>query len=368
MRGIFFKVARDRVRRRGPGPALTTPAAAGRPSLLHRPAGFWLAVSAALALLGCDARREATVVVYTSVDQVFAARILEDFTRATGVQVAAVYDAEAGKTTGFLRRIEREAADPRCDVWWSSEVFGTIELARAGLLETYASPAAADVPAAWKDAQARWTGVAARARVLAYRTAPARPPATWRALAQSGWEGRMALANPNFGTTRGHVAAMFAYWGADAARGFLAQLAELREQRVFVADGNAQCVRMLADNQVDLCWTDTDDVWAARRDRQQVAPIYLDLDVGLPPVWIPCTVARVRGGPNPAAARRLIDYLVSAEVERALAESDSRNAPVRQALRRSLGPETHEPRPLDFERIADALPQAMQAVREYLID
>lgn len=82
---------------------------------------------------------------------------------------------------------------------------------------------------------------------------------------------------------------------------------------------------------------------------------------------IPCSVALVKGGPNPEAARRLVDFLVSAEVERRLAKSDSRNIPVRAKLRAELGvelpPETH----LSYDAIADAMDVSLEAVREILI-
>ena len=84
-------------------------------------------------------------------------------------------------------------------------------------------------------------------------------------------------------------------------------------------------------------------------------------------MWIPSTVALIRGGPNPDQARRLIDFLLSAEVERALAESDSRNVPVRRSLHDDLSFGSRIPVPLDFERISNALPDAMRVARDILL-
>ncbi|RMF82950.1 MAG: extracellular solute-binding protein [Planctomycetota bacterium] len=319
--------------------------------------------------LGCGTGgSESTVVVYTSVDQRFAEALLARFTAETGIRVRALFDSEAGKTTGFLHRLRRERSRPRCDVWFSSEVFGTIELAREGLLAPYASPAAADIPVEWKDPQRRWTGLAARARVAAFdprRVDPSVVPRSWRAFAEPGWAARTALANPLFGTTRGHVAAIFAYWGPEAARRFLQ---DLRVNGAVVADGNAHAVRLVASGAADICWTDTDDVWAAQTRGEDLELVYPALDSGLPTVWIPCSVAIVANGPHPGLARRLTDFLVSAAVERALYESDSRNVPVRSAVRAELGVGGPAPQALDFERVADALPTADAAVREILLD
>ncbi len=322
-------------------------------------------------LCGCSegAAADRSVVVYTSVDQPFAARILAEFERRSGIRVRPLYDTEAGKTTGFVRRLEREADRSRCDVWWSSELFGTIELARAGLLEACESPAAADIPRAWRDPQGRWTGFAARARVLALdprRVDRDTLPQTWAELARPPWAARSALADPQFGTTRGHIAALFAYHGEAEGR---ALLQSLREARSKLADGNAHAVRLIASGEADLAWTDTDDVWAAQRRGEPLNLFYPAISPNQPPLWIPCSAALVRGAPNPQAARLLLDYLVSADVERMLAESDSRNVPVREALRNALGEESvlFAPQPLDFERIADAMPQAMLAARDILL-
>jgi iron(III) transport system substrate-binding protein len=55
---------------------------------------------------------------------------------------------------------------------------------------------------------------------------------------------------------------------------------------------------------------------------------------GLGTLLIPNTVALIRGGPNPEEAKRLIDYLLSREVEQRLAFSDSMQIPVRDGVER----------------------------------
>jgi len=328
----------------------------------------------AFALIGCNrGPRPQTLVAYVSVDQPFAEKILADFTARTGIRVDCVYDSEAGKTTGLLRRLSREASAPRCDIFWSSEVFGTIELARSGVLQPYDSPAAADIPAEWRDAGRLWTGTAARARVVAFpadRSPPSGAVASWEALAATRELPTQAVANPLFGTTRGHFAALVATWGRDRTAAY-AQ--ELRDARALLADGNAHAVRLVHGGQAALCWTDTDDVWSAQRNGAKLSLTYPTLgDRG--PIWIPCTVSLVRGGPGGEDAKKLIDYLVSAAVEEALARSDSHNVPVRSELRRRLAADPDlkayldiEPRAMDFTAVADALPEAGEIVRETLL-
>ncbi|MDX2199152.1 MAG: extracellular solute-binding protein [Phycisphaerae bacterium] len=323
-------------------------------------------------LLACNASPPESVVVYTSIDQPFAERILADFTQRTGIRVDAVFDSEAGKTTGLVRRLIHEAAAPRCAVWWSSEVFGTIELARAGVLSPYESPAAADIPREWKDPQQRWTGVAARLRVIAYdpkRVVASDLPESWLDAAPiaalTAKQLPLAIANPQFGTTRGHIAALWAFGGEETARK-LVQV--LREQRTIIADGNSHAIRLVEQGGAAWCWTDTDDYVAARSRGAALELFVPTIRAGGPPMAIPCSVALVRGAPNEANAKKLIDFLVSAAAEEALAKSDSANIPVRAALRERLSsPFKVAPQPLDWDRISDAILPAMKFAREELL-
>lgn len=310
----------------------------------------------------------ARIVVYCSVDEAFGRAILSDFESENGLVVEPVFDSEAGKTTGLIERIiaEAESGRPRGTVLFSGELFNTIRLARLGMLEPYDSPAASDIPSSFRDAEHRWTGIAARGRVLAFdpsRWAPHRVPSRWEELAQPDFAAVTAIANPVFGTTRGHVAAMFALWGPERGRAFLTGL---RDNGVTMVDGNSTAVRSVMAGRVELAMTDTDDVWVAQRSGASLDFRYLDMDDG-GTLMIPSSVALIRGGPHSDKARALVDYLVSAEVERALAQSDSRNVPVRSALRKELGMEWPASSAVDYEQVADAMDEAITAVREILI-
>ncbi len=308
----------------------------------------------------------ATVVVYTSVDEEFAREVLDVFHSKTGIELSVVYDSEAGKTTGLVRRIEAEASRPRCDVFWSGELFNTILLARAGLLSPYDSPAAADIPETYRDQQRRWTAVGLRGRVLAVqreRTPLDAIPARWEDLADPAHAAGLAFANPLFGTTRGHVAAMFALWGPQRGR---AWLVAVRDHGARMLDSNSAVVRAVAAGEAKWCATDTDDVWVAQRAGEPMALVYPDMGDG-GTLLIPCSVALVKDGPHPEAARQLVDYLVSAEVERMLAQSTSRNIPVRESLRRELGLEFPPASRVSYDAIADAMDEAVRAAREILL-
>ncbi len=54
-----------------------------------------------------------SVVVYTSVDQVYSEPVFRDFENTTGIKVLAVYDVEATKTTGLVNRLIAEKNYPK---------------------------------------------------------------------------------------------------------------------------------------------------------------------------------------------------------------------------------------------------------------
>ncbi len=77
--------------------------------------------------MGCSDKRnskenQASVVVYTSLDQVFSEPILKAFEEKTGIKVKAVYDSEATKTTRLVNRLIAEKQSPQADVFWNSEL------------------------------------------------------------------------------------------------------------------------------------------------------------------------------------------------------------------------------------------------------
>ena len=306
------------------------------------------------------------MVVYCAVDETFGRQLFKQFEEQTGVKVEAVFDTEAGKTTGLVKRIRVEASDPRADVFFSGGVFQTILLGRDGLLDAYESPAAKDIPPRYKDEQGRWTAIGLRARVLAFdsdRVSAGELPTRWDQLSQPEYARRLAFANPLFGTTRAHIAAVFALHGEEKGRAFLVAL---RDGGARMVDGNSTAVRAVIAGRVDMCMTDSDDVRVARKQKPSLEQRYLDLGDG-GTLLIPSSVAVVKNGPNPAAARKLVDFLVSAEAERMLALSESGNIPVREELRKELNLELPPSTDLPYERIAEAMEPAAAAVREILI-
>ncbi len=277
-----------------------------------------LALAVTLAVTACESRSR-EVVVYTSVDQVFSEPVFRAFEHAAGMTVRAVYDTEETKSTGVVNRLIAEAARPQADVFWSNDPVRQLLLVRRGLVEPYVSPSASGIPAQYRAADGSWTGLAARARILLVnktRVPAAEVPRSVRDLADPRWKGRVAIANPLYGTTTMHVAALFTAWGDEQARAFMESLAS---NAVRVASSNGEVKRLVAAGEVAFGLCDTDDGNEALKDGAPVEVVYPDQD-GVGTLVMPTVAVVLRGAPHPEGARRLVDYLLTPVVEKAMAD------------------------------------------------
>lgn len=309
--------------------------------------------------VGCTGNAEphAEVVVYTSLDQSFSEPILREFEIQTGIRTRAVYDTEATKTTGLVNRLIAEQRNPQADVFWNSEIVRTIVLKRKGVLAGYHSASAAGIPDAFKDPDGYWTGFAARARVLIVNTnlvAEADMPDSIFELTDEKWRGSVGLAFPLFGTTATHAAALFAALDKDQAEAYFHAL---QQNDVMIVDGNSTAKDRVANGQLKVAFTDTDDASLAIEAGKPVRMIFPDRN-GMGTLLIPNTVALVADGPNPDNGKKLIDYLLSEDVERTLSHSGSLQMPLRKHVPTSpevpsIGDIHHMQ--VDFEQVADVL-------------
>jgi iron(III) transport system substrate-binding protein len=306
------------------------------------------------------------VVLYCSVDQEIAEPIIAEFESRSGIDILPRFDTEASKTVGLVQRIRAEATSPIADVFWSSEIFHTIRLARESLLAPYSSDATKDWPALYADPNGCWYGFALRARVIAYNTTRISAddaPKCLEDVLDSKWKGQLVMAAPEFGTTGGDVASWFAHYDTAKAT---ETLEGLKANDIRLVEGNSTAVRMVATGQADICFTDTDDVYAAQRNNWPIAMNYLDQG-GDGVLVIPNTAALIKGGGNPEEAEELMEFLLSEQLEKLLLSSDSHNCPIRPALaEQSERYVIPKPLGIDYEKIADNLAAAIRTAREVL--
>jgi len=305
------------------------------PAVARPLAGLGLALAGGLlvaltALAGCGPPAS-DVVLYCSVDRGHAEPIVAAFEKQTGLKVEAYYDLEASKSVGLRRRLQEEASRPVCDVFWNNEVVQTVVLARQGLLQEYRSPAAADIPAGFRDPGGLWTGFAARARIVIVNTQrtidETRRPTGTADFTDPAHADRAGMAQPLTGTTVAHVAAWLFLHGHDET---FALLKAMRANKVHFGPGNAQVMRLVREGELDFGFTDTDDCLEAINEGYPVVQVVPDQEPGEQGVIVvPNTVSLVKGAPHPDAARRLIDFLLDRSTEAALAAGPSAQIPLR---------------------------------------
>lgn len=324
-----------------------------------------------VSLTGCKSKTSSTeeVVVYTSLDQVFSRPVLGEFEKQAGIKIKAVYDSEATKTTGLVNRLIAEKNAPQADVFWNSETGRTIVLKKKGVLEKYVSPSAADIPATFKDKDGYWCGFAARCRVLIYNKDLVKQdelPGSIFGLADPEWKGKVSLAYPLFGTTATHVAALYAYMGEDKAKAYFEAL---KANGIKIVDGNASSRDRVVDGTVAIGFTDTDDAYVAIQKGYPVGIVWPDKD-GMGTLLIPNTAALVKGGPNPDAGKRFIDFLLSRETERMLAFSEAGQIPLRGDVERpGYVPMLEEVRAMEvnYGEVADLMEPAAKYMQQLFV-
>jgi iron(III) transport system substrate-binding protein len=209
--------------------------------MVHHDRILAVGIVTVLAVSACrnEGRDSREVTAYVSADRPFSEPIIRDYERQSGVRVNVVYDTEETKSTGLANRLLAEQARPQADVFWSNEPVRTLVLKSRGVLSRYESPAAQGIPATFKDPEAYWTGFAARLRVIVYNTnrvTASDAPRSVFDLTDPRWKGQVAIADPRFGSTSFHVAALYVEIGDQRADDFFNKL---KSNDVKIVDGNS---------------------------------------------------------------------------------------------------------------------------------
>jgi iron(III) transport system substrate-binding protein len=327
-----------------------------------------LIVGLCLCLGGCmPSEGTHAVVVYCSLDREFSEPILNDFSAQTQIRVRAKFDIESTKTVGLVQEIIAEAGRPRCDVFWNNEILNSLRLEDRGLLAVYRSPAGECFPEMYRSPNGTWYGFAGRARVLLVnvkRVSQGERPNSIHDMTDPKWRGKIGLAKPLFGTTATHAACLFAHLGEEKASEFFRQLKENGAQ---ILSGNKQVAMSVASGQIAFGLTDTDDAIIELEKGEPVAIVYPDRhEEQMGTLFIPNTLCIAKNCPHPENAKRLVDYLLSPEVEMRLARAASAQIPLNpqlEAVVRVETPRTVKAMPVDFTAASKQWQTAAKFIR-----
>ena len=306
------------------------------------------------------------VVIYTTVDQIFSEPILKDFEKETGIKVKAVFDTEETKSTGVLNRLIAEKNNAQCDVFWSGDPIRTIVLKNKGIILPYQSMITDDILPVFKDPEHYWTGFSARARVLIYNKNLLKGdeiPKSIFDLTKNELKGKVAIANPLFGTTSFHFSALFSVLGHRNAKEFFAVL---KQNEVVIASSNGDVKKRVMQGEVACGLTDTDDAYEAMKESDVVDIVFLDQD-GIGSLIMPNTVNLIKDSPNQENAKKMMDYLLSKETEAKLAISCAQ-MPLHKGVETPIDIPSLDgiiPMKIDYDKTADKLEEIQNYLKEW---
>ncbi len=254
---------------------------------------------AAAAVLASGIARAGEVVLYSSntVDAINAAT--EAFNKKyPDIKVTTV----RGSTGAMMQRIKAEAGAPKADIFWSGG-FSLLRLYEPYFLP-YASPVYVNLPATYKAANDTWAGTNAHVMVIMVnkRALKGDPmPKTWSDLADPRWKDRLVISDPE--KTSSSLATL---WGIQQTLGDkplqgIAKNATVVNTASQVFDGVAK-----GEFPVGMTMEYAAQEYVAGGDKDIVV-VYPTEGTFIAPEGM----ALVKGGPNPADAKKLYDFLAS---------------------------------------------------------
>ena len=311
------------------------------------------------------------LVVYCALDQDLSEPLIQEFEERSGLKVHTQFDVERNKTVGLVNRILQEAqSNPHADVFWNNEIAHTLRLQKKGLTIPYRSPSAEGIPEHFRDPEGHWTGFAARARVILYRTDADLPvPESFNDFLDPEFAIHGAMAAPLTGTTLTNATVMATLYGTE---NMLAWFDAAEAAGLHFGAGNADVMRRTTSGDFHWCLTDTDDAAKAIDKGYPVAIRFLEQGDGtFGAMLIPNSLCLLDSGKNLDAAKQFADFLLSFETEARLAHSISRQIPLHEG---ALIPDgvgrpgkDFQVMEVDWEAVADEIEQVAKVLQEAFV-
>jgi iron(III) transport system substrate-binding protein len=291
-----------------------------------------LFVSGVLSFSGCK-HALPSIDLVVDPDPFMAYRVVPEYTRLNKIDVNQFHfnlpDQPVPDTSGATSCAQLLKHSP-ADVYWSGDAVYNEYLRQQGLTVPYHS--GAGIPAAYRDPQDNWVGIAPRILVLLVRSTVKRSerPTSIRAYTEPAWKGRGALADPLKGSMRSHFAALSTAWGDQQTATFYKAARDNETKIVATQDESAD---MVVEGDADFALVDSDIALNRVRKNLPVELLYPDQSAGeLGAIVTPNGLSVMRGCKNLPAARRLVDYLCSRDGERRIVSLSPAQVPLNEGV------------------------------------
>jgi iron(III) transport system substrate-binding protein len=257
-----------------------------------------------------------TVRAYSIWPENYARPMLEAFEKASGIHVNFVRFS-SGEA---LARLMAEKGNPQVDVLFGGPVETFSAGEEQGIFEAYTPPSAADLPKRFKSAQGMWTAIADDPLVFMTNTKflqehNLKPPASWDDLLNPAYKGLLQMADARTsGTAVTRIFSILQVNNRDEDAAF-AYMKKLRQNiQAYTKSGGGGTVPVGLGQAAGGIFFIVDALFTRQKG--------YDVQISFPKEGIGSAaecIALVKGNKNGAAARKLIDWATSPEMQSLLA-------------------------------------------------
>jgi iron(III) transport system substrate-binding protein len=258
------------------------------------------------------AKKDGSVVWYTSTPIKTAQKIANAFEAKYGVKV----ELFRSGGTAILRRFmqEKSAGQVAADVLTTSDPAAMTEMAGKGTFVPFRPEGIDKIPSALQDPKGRWIAQRVNAITIYGRTdivPQDQMPATWSALTDAKYKGKLVMTDPSFTSLQLGVVSMMS---KERGWGFYEKL---RANDTMIVPGNQQALDMVKRGERAIAAGASMAYAIKARDEGHPIAIIFRKDGTF---VIASPTAIVKGSPHPNAAKLLATYMISMEAQKLLPE------------------------------------------------
>ena len=228
---------------------------------------------------------------------------------------------KSGKNSELANALLEEKNNPQADVFITTEIITMQALQQAGIFQSYASAAATHLPQYAIGPDSQWYGLARRLRTIMYNTdlVPAdQLPDSIFDLSDPAWKGQVASANSTNGSLQAQLASMRQLLGEEATQAWLHGLVS---NEVTWFGGHTDVRKAVGAGEFKLGLVNHYYYYLQLEEGSPVGIIFPDQEEGgLGLITNLTAIGIIGGNQNQAAARALVDFLLSEEGQQLFAE------------------------------------------------